>query len=256
LEDHLITPFVPSSMESYIAILFFVWFVLTIPMGISRFYDGRWTNSLLAQQGPLNLIAYAFGCKTLDIVAIPYARQGPAPAGKNPLDYSDDIDWYFTLHLCAGISWLTLGSLQIFLARSGWSVSKCLWISRASGILVLIPELLFHLSSFQQNEVVRKRAHKFFGYFLALPAFACHMIMACMMAVRNPVDQIFIIQLQYFATLLESVILVALGIMYRRKGNNEMHILRMSFAFIQSVFGSGAIRVTAWLLWLIAKFFP
>jgi hypothetical protein len=128
LEDHLITPFVPSSMESYIAILFFVWFVLTIPMGISRFYEGRWTNSLLAQQGPLNLIAYAFGCKTLDIVAIPYALQGPAPAGKNPLDYSDDIDWYFTLHLCAGISWLTLGSLQIFLARSGWSVSKCLWI--------------------------------------------------------------------------------------------------------------------------------
>jgi hypothetical protein len=82
------------------------------------------------------------------------------------------------------------------------------------------------------------------------------MTLACMMAVRNPVHQIPMIQLQYFATLIESIMLIALGIMYRRKGNNEMHILRMSFAFIQSVFGSGAIRVTAWMLWLIAKFFP
>lgn len=126
LEDHLVTPFVPSSLESYVAIIFFVWFVLTIPMGISRFYEGRWTQQLLAQQGPLNLIAHAFGCKGLEFVAIQYPLQvEDKPFGEtNDLKYSEDIDWYFTVHLTGGITWLAAGSLQIFLARSGWSVSK------------------------------------------------------------------------------------------------------------------------------------
>ena len=83
--------------------------------------------------------------------------------------------------------------------------------------------------------------------------------MAFLMARRNPVNQVFIIQVQYFATIFESILLIVLGIGYRRKGGvnaEEMHMVRMFFAFLQSVFGSGAVRLTAWMLWLIAKFFP
>lgn len=79
--------------------------------------------------------------------------------------------------------------------------------------------------------------------------------MAFLMARRNPVNQVFVIQAQYFATIFESILLIGLGIWCRKMGSEEMHMVRMFFAFLQSVFGSGAVRLTAWMLWLIGKFF-
>jgi hypothetical protein len=144
LEDVFILPFVPSSLETFVLAIYFGWFTMTISMGITRYYEKRWANDVLAQQGPLNVMAGFLGCKGIPIDVIPYALQIPesntskggfsfpgfgpkksseeAFCDKNPLECSADIDFYFGHHLAFGIIWLTFGALQIYLARSGWSV--------------------------------------------------------------------------------------------------------------------------------------
>jgi hypothetical protein len=82
------------------------------------------------------------------------------------------------------------------------------------------------------------------------------MYMGGRMAWHNPMSQVWLIQAQYWSGMTEMVLLICLGIMYAKKKNAPMHMVRMVFAFLQSVFGSGAIRVTAWILWLLSKFFP
>ena len=147
MERIFIFPFRPVSLEVMVGTIFFAWFLLTIPMATTRFYEGRWGNQLVAQQGPLNIIAMAMGCEGLDINAISYAMQGNFTTAKVPEDnvfksllnglkkkrkspdvtdenlaYSPDIDFYFSHHLFFGLLWLTVGSAQMYLARKGWSV--------------------------------------------------------------------------------------------------------------------------------------
>lgn len=154
LEDIFILPFVPSSLETFVMAIYFGWFTMTISMGISRYYENRWGNDVLAQQGPLNVLAGFLGCKGIPIAVIPYALQIPEPTtakgfhfpgfgpkksaeeiycDKNPLECSPDIDFYFSHHLAFGILWLTFGALQIYLARSGWSVRQplSLWVPQS-----------------------------------------------------------------------------------------------------------------------------
>ena len=108
----------------------------------------------------------------------------------------------------------------------------------------------------QKDPIVRNKAHKLFGMFVALPAFLCHIVMASRIAFRNPVNQATFIALQYWAMIAESLLLCANGIYFARQKNYPMHTVRMFFTWVQSVVGSGAIRITAWVLWLIGKFFP
>jgi hypothetical protein len=81
--------------------------------------------------------------------------------------------------------------------------------------------------------------------------------MATRMVMRNPAHQIFIIQVMYYAQIFESVVSVYLAMwdVRGKKKNIPMHIMRMVFTFLETVFGSGAIRLTSWILWMIGKFF-
>ena len=122
-----VAPFISDSMESFIAIIFFAWFVMTIPMGITRYYSKLWMNELIAQQGPFNVLAYLIGCKSLEFDTMQYTTEiqhdpNVVPERGSP----EELDWVFLYHLLFGICWLTSGFMQIFWARSGWSVSwKC-----------------------------------------------------------------------------------------------------------------------------------
>ena len=68
----------------------------------------------------------------------------------------------------------------------------------------------FSFSCFAQHDPkVRRKAHKLFGIFVALPAFFCHIAMASRIAWRNPVNQVRFISIQYFAMIFESLLLAA-----------------------------------------------
>lgn len=100
------------------------------------------------------------------------------------------------------------------------------------------------------------------------------------MAFRNIVNQNFVIRGQYFMIVVESLLLFASGINWaiqarrtqkkaeatddpaeKRKLENDVrmfrakHMVRMFFTWIQSVAGSGSVRLAAWLLWVLSKFF-
>lgn len=146
VEEILIKPFIPTTVESYVAFLYFAWFLLTVPMAITRFYEKRWANQALTQQGPFNLLSRAIGCEGFDITALPYTTElsdlHPAKTKLLPSflkflrrkkpsgivsdleqDHFKSIDFLFTLHLAIGLGWLTVGFVQIFWVQNGWSVS-------------------------------------------------------------------------------------------------------------------------------------
>ena len=118
----------------------------------------------------------------------------------------------------------------------------------------------------QTDRQVRLKAHAMFGKYVAIPAFVGHIVTVCRITWRNPVNQSWVITTQYWATVVECVCLVALALLYIRKAKTAsnlteknkfvgMHVVRMFMAFSQSIFGSGSIRLTAWILWLTGKFF-
>uniref|UniRef100_A0A6U2ZGN3 Uncharacterized protein n=1 Tax=Entomoneis paludosa TaxID=265537 RepID=A0A6U2ZGN3_9STRA len=165
IERVFVAPFVPKKLETLVALIFGAWFMMTIPMAFTRYFEGWWGQQLLTQQGPFNLMANAIGCKGLDMNAIKYAIQAPQDqeqkevvrlgshaalaqpervlfpqespeeqefasaessvnAAPKSLGHSPDIDYYFALHLFFGMVWLTMGGIQIYLAKNGWSVSS------------------------------------------------------------------------------------------------------------------------------------
>jgi len=112
LNKLLILPFVPDSHESLVAMVFFLWFVMTIPMAITRYYEKRWAQELTAQQGILNVISSFAGCKSLNITAIAYTDTiSSNPPDEPEKNSPEELDHIFKLHLAAGICWLTFGFL-------------------------------------------------------------------------------------------------------------------------------------------------
>jgi len=123
---------------------------------------------------------------------------------------------------------------------------------------------------------MQKKVHRYFGRVVAFPSLLAHLYFVLRISLRNPVNQIFAIRAQYYTTLLDSLISATLGIWDMRQALNlekkkdqisgeekkrvgvlrNRHKLRMAFCYFQSIFGSGPIRLTAWLLWLFAKFLP
>ena len=172
-EDFFLKPFIPSSLEHLFVVLYFLWFVITIPMAFTRYYEKLWAQVAMAQHGPLNLLSMAVGCGTLDMKSIQYTEpllgdgdleeknrtvihpqniiKFLSRKGRNrhreittSLDehaHFEEVDWIFTMHLIFGILWLTIGFFQIFLIRKGWSVSCCLqkrYIAHASHVLYVV----------------------------------------------------------------------------------------------------------------------
>jgi len=90
--------------------------------------------------------------------------------------------------------------------------------------------------------------------------------MALSMAVKNPANQIFAVQCMYYADIVDAVTMTVSAIRsaikaqteedeVKRKNYQNLHKVKMGFVYIKTTFGSGAIRLTVWFLWLIGKFF-
>lgn len=149
VEEVVIKPFIPTSLESLITTVYICWFSFTITMGVTRFYEKRWSNDVFAQHGMFNFLSWAMGCATIDMKTVPYppmpevdssnrkdgilstvfaAMKGKKISGDNAAHalekgHVEMLDRYFTMHLAVGSLWLTVGFVQVVLARTGWSVS-------------------------------------------------------------------------------------------------------------------------------------
>ena len=175
LSEYFILPWVPSTIEIFASIYFFLWFCLTITIGIARFYERKWTQEVFFQQGPFNYLAHAlFNCSTVDMTLIDYTEEINHSSNQNPARQSpEELDPYFMKHLTFGILWLSIGFYHILNARHGWS------------------------SDPQINRIV----HRWFGRLVAMPSYLLHYYHAWKMVLRNPVDQKPIIKFQYMGTL-------------------------------------------------------
>ncbi|KAL3938615.1 MAG: hypothetical protein SGBAC_006509 [Bacillariaceae sp.] len=305
VEEIFVKPFVPTSLENMITTIYVVYFMLTITMGATRYFEKHWANDPLAQQGPFNLLSWAFGCESVGVAGLVYTPKMPdllqtvdsagnatvqglfqftkakllqdKPTSTNDSseaiakDYYETIDWLFTLHLAMGTVWLTIGCLQIVWTRTGWSIDKD----------------------------IRRAAHRMFGKFATI-SFVMHMGVASLMVFRNPVQQAWPIIVFYWIDIADNCIQAAMGIAWaieaKRLRNafeetaaakaaaasdddgdgdessltkhqnidkeddyqsaKNMHEFRMVTVYLRSTFGSGAIRITVWLLWLVGKFLP
>ena len=251
-------------------------------MGVTRYYEGYWAMDYLTQQGPFNFIAHLIGCKGLDLTTLKYTERVP-PRSEwvvNPEHYSaQELDPFFTWHLAAGTTWLTAGFLQIFWAKlgdGGWSVSMinvshvlnfALYSDVTCPYHLTTNKLIIHLQPPSQTHPLQHRKlHKRFGWIVCMPALMVHLIFATRMAIRNPVNQAPIIVSQYGAMIFEGFVLFCVALKYaldsEKAGDKEkkrklmgMHKLRMVNCYIQTIFGSGAIRVSLWILYLLGHFF-
>ena len=262
LNEYFILPWVPSTIEIFASIYFFLWFCLTITIGIARYYEKKWTQEVFFQQGPFNYLVHAlFNCSTVDMTLIDYTEEINHSSNQNPARQSpEELDPYFTKHLTFGILWLSVGFYHILNARHGWS----------------------------SNPEINRAVHRWFGRLVAMPSYLLHYYYAWKMVLRNPVEQDPIIKFQYIGTLgmffrllsffepiiilkhifsVDNAILCFLGLNLiflarkekdpkKKKELHGKHKTRMVFMYIESMFGSGTIRVTAWILWMIAKFCP
>ena len=110
-------------------------------------------------------------------------------------------------------------------------------------------------------------SHRWFGRLVAVPSVCIHIACASMVAIKDPVNQIWSIQIMYLTSIANGVLLVGFGVYYARKARQHasnprlerhyrnLHKARMGTLYIRTISGSGAVRVTVWLLWMLGKFF-
>ena len=137
----------------------------------------------------------------------------------------------------------------------------------------------------------RHAAHRLFGRVVAVPALSMHLLMALVMASRNPANQAAPMRENYFIVVFTSVNFAIWGVSYavsarekqaeindlqmNAKGkdlSDEMkeqiheasklrdfcrnkHMVMMFQTWTQSLAGSGSVRIAIWFLWTISKFF-
>mmetsp|Transcript_34767 Transcript_34767/g.75107 ORF Transcript_34767/g.75107 Transcript_34767/m.75107 type:complete len:488 (-) Transcript_34767:82-1545(-) len=243
IEKIFVDPFVPASLENFVLFIFFLWFVFTITMGITRYYRKIWAVEMMGQHGIFNYISFLFfGCKGKDLTTVIYTHPIPehSPFISDPQSTQKrdvDVDSFIMFHITAAMAWLFLGFIQIYLAKDGWS----------------------------SNPVEQNKVHRVFGCFAILGLIA-HVFFATRIAYHDPMNQIQLIQINYLGMCVEVTVLCYYGIMYAVAARNEqdkgkkhylkrMHRYRMVTCWIQGIFGSGAIRVTFWFLWMVGHFF-
>jgi len=243
IEKIFVDPFVPASLENFVLFIFFLWFVFTITMGITRYYRKIWAVEMMGQHGIFNYISFLFfGCKGKDLTTVIYTHPIPehSPFISDPQSTQTrdvDVDSFIMFHITAAMAWLFLGFIQIYLAKDGWS----------------------------SNPVEQNKVHRVFGCFAILGLIA-HVFFATRIAYHDPMNQIQLIQINYLGMCVEVTVLCYYGIMYAVAARNEqdkgkkhylkrMHRYRMVTCWIQGIFGSGAIRVTFWFLWMVGHFF-
>ena len=164
-------------------------------------------------------------------------------------DKSGRIDYFFGLHLAVGIMWLLVGFIQIYQAKlGGWSLSpNTNW-----------------------------KAHRMFGKVVIVIVIA-HICIMGLMALENPVNQHRWIRFAYTGMVYHALSILLKGVEYARKTarssplkvenenqtnekiyehrlNRTKHGMYMFFLYTRTTMGSGTIRVTAWVLWLVGQF--
>ena len=81
LEDFLVSPFVPSSLEAFAGFLYAFAFLQTITMAFTRVYEKQWKLEFVAQQFLPNEIAHLLKCSRMgegDVTAITYPLDAEA----------------------------------------------------------------------------------------------------------------------------------------------------------------------------------
>jgi hypothetical protein len=243
MERIFILPFVPAHLDSYVMWIYFWFFAITIPMGITRYYEKRWSHDTITLQGPLNVISYLLGCKSLALEAVRYSENNTGvpprfPPPPKSVKY-ERIDYFFSYHLAFGVTWLTVGFIQIYKARSGgW----CL------------------------DEKSNWKAHRLFGR-VALLSVMFHVCMMAIMTYENPVNQHPIILFGYSGMIYRSLTNIRQGIKNAMKAVRstdekekhnyiKKHKMYMFMVYARTTMGSGTIRIAAWALWFIGHFMP
>lgn len=114
---------------------------------------------------------------------------------------------------------------------------------------------------------LRKKAHRNFGYFATFCLLA-HMGGALNILYKDVVHHSIFVQMMLFSCVVMSLYYILGGIWFQwqarkhaqngmlQKDFNWMHRTMMFYGFVHSIEGSGTIRFTAWLLWIVAKFMP
>ena len=126
----------------------------------------------------------------------------------------------------------------------------------------------------------RHAGHRLFGRVVAVPALAMHLMMALVMATRNPANQLAPMRENYFIVIFVSVnfgvwgvswavqareaqALIDQGVSAEKKKVLEKkrdlcrnkHMYMMFQTWANSLAGSGSVRLAIWFLWTISKFF-
>mmetsp|Transcript_16141 Transcript_16141/g.34892 ORF Transcript_16141/g.34892 Transcript_16141/m.34892 type:complete len:506 (-) Transcript_16141:436-1953(-) len=244
LEEIFVKPFIPPSVGWFIFLYFGSWFLITIPMALTRIREKRWAFKMLTLHGLPNSLSSLFGCASVDLTSINYtdALDGPHQEDELQQDYFKEVDFLFTCHLTLATLWLLIGCVQILLSQPFWST----------------------------DVNFRRRWHRPFGQWVALPSLCGHIFMAITMALKNPVKQHWSIQIMYLSFIVQALERTYKGVGYaikakvaREDGNEKKskeftkrHKVKMVTNYIWTTFGSGAIRLASWILWCIGKFFP
>lgn len=161
------------------------------------------------------------------------------------------MDYFFSYHLCVGLIWLVVGSVQIYHAKEGaWSRTRALnW-----------------------------KAHRIFGWF-AIFFLVLHIAMMAAMTIENPVNQHQVILIGYVGMVYRAIANLSKGIKHGRlariknakmaegggserrdkdkdkdEENRQKHKMYMFFVYVRTTMGSGSIRIGAWALWLVGHF--
>jgi len=138
--------------------------------------------------------------------------------------------------LSIGLLWLCAASLQIYKNKvGGWS--------------------------FERGE--HWKTHRMFGkvsLFIAL----LHTFMIMYITLENFVNQRLIIVIGYWGMVYQSVRLLYYGTKYasltarstgdEKKRFKKLHEMNMFILYVKTIRGSGTIRISAWLLWIVGQF--
>ena len=165
-------------------------------------------------------------------------EENPPPLFSQPPTSAkyERIDWFLFFHLSIGLLWLCAAFLQIYKHKvGGWS--------------------------FEREE--HWKTHRMFGKVSLLIALL-HTVMMTYIAFENPVKQAPIIVICYLGIVIQTVRDLVKGIRYasltarstgdEKKRFKKLHEMSMFILYVKTIRGSGTIRISAWLLWIVGQF--
>ena len=205
--EKLLMPYTVNSIEAYATYMFLFSLFLTLPMGIHRIMDGSWTVKFFQLQ-IVNYVREYFGFQPWGgVLYVTYPTDEERPG----------IDSAFSLHIIAGLSWLTCGFLQFF-----------------------------------TKNMISKRAHRQLGY-VSCAVLLFHLTSSTYMIYMNNMLHPALTRMMLFQDVFTFGFLAVEGIYAARNKESEKHQDIMVHSFVISVDGAGTIRFAAFCIWIIAR---